>query len=66
MVYGVPEGSGASVSHGERSSARVPETSLAENETAMKNKISSPNKNKNKIKSKDETKRVDSKMVRIE
>ena len=36
MVYGVPEGPGASDSRSERSSVRVPETSLAENETTMK------------------------------
>ena len=39
MVCGVAESSGTSGSYGERSSARVPDTSLAENKTAM-----SPNK----------------------
>ena len=38
MVYGVSDSSGAAGSRGERSSARVSETSLAENETAMKTK----------------------------
>ena len=38
MVCGVPKGSDAPGSSGERFSVRVPETSLAENETAMENK----------------------------
>ena len=42
MVYGVPEGSGASGSPSERSSSREPENSLTENETAMTNKNIKP------------------------
>ena len=42
MVYDVPKGFGASGSRGERSSARIPETSLAENETTMKSKSIKP------------------------
>ena len=42
MVCGVPEGFCAPGSRGERFSARNTETSLAENETAVKNKNIKP------------------------
>ena len=49
MVYGIPEGSGASGRRSERSSGRDPENGLAENETTMKTNTLSPNKKMLKI-----------------
>ena len=64
MVCGVPEGSDASGSRSERSSARDPENSLAENETAMKTRNIEPQqKNVCDIKGNGEMKHVGSKMV---